>query len=159
MKNKIMEQTIEIIDYSNEYQPDFYRLNLAWLDKYNLTESHDLMVLNDPAGTIINRGGFIWLAKAEDKIVGSSALMKESEDVFELAKMAVDENFQGKGISKLLIEACINKAREIGATKLELFSNHQLTTALGLYEKYGFRHVAVTDSPFETADVKMEMNL
>ncbi|MGE5106963.1 MAG: GNAT family N-acetyltransferase, partial [Sphingobacteriales bacterium] len=73
--------------------------------------------------------------------------------------MSVDENYQGKGIGKLLLEACINKAKEIGANKLELFSNHQLTTALSLYKKYGFHHVAVTNSPFETADVKMEMNL
>jgi putative acetyltransferase len=147
---------IEIILYENKYQPDFYRLNIVWLDKYGLTESHDLEILNDPQSTIINNGGFIWLAKAGDEIVGSGALIKEAGDRYELAKMAVDEKFQGKGISKLLIEACINKAKEIGATKVELFSNHQLKTALGLYEKYGFNYVDVTDSPFETADVKME---
>ncbi|MGE5108104.1 MAG: GNAT family N-acetyltransferase [Sphingobacteriales bacterium] len=104
---------IEIIEYENKYQPDFHRLNLAWLDKYNLTESHDLMVLNDPEGTIINRGGFIWLAKMDDRIVGSSALIKEADGIYELAKMGVDENYQGKGISKLLIEACIKKARKL----------------------------------------------
>ncbi len=150
---------VSIIEYENKYQPDFYRLNIAWLDKYNLTESHDLEILNDPEGTIIKNGGFIWLAKAGDTIAGSAAIIKEADDTYEVAKMAVDDAFQGKGISKLLIEECINKAKAIGAKKLELFSNHQLTTALGLYEKYGFRHVQVTNSPFETADVKMEMNL
>ncbi|MGG9963695.1 GNAT family N-acetyltransferase [Ferruginibacter sp. SUN106] len=150
---------ITIIEYDNKYQPDFYRLNIVWLDKYNLTESHDLEILNDPENTILNNGGFIWLAIAADKIVGTAAIIKESEGVFELAKMSVDEAFQGKGISKLLIEKCIEKAKQIGAKKLELFSNHQLTTALGLYEKYGFQHVTVTNSPFETADVKMEMTL
>jgi hypothetical protein len=34
-----------------------------------------------------------------------------------------------------------------------------LKTALALYEKYGFQHVAVEDSPFATADVKMELVL
>ncbi|MGO8055658.1 hypothetical protein AB9E30_35935, partial [Rhizobium leguminosarum] len=47
---------IEIIDYSDIYAADFKQLNLEWLDKYNLTESHDLMVLNDPTGTILDRG-------------------------------------------------------------------------------------------------------
>jgi putative acetyltransferase len=150
---------IEIIEYQNKYQSDFYRLNIAWLDKYNLAESHDLMILNNPEGEIINKGGFIWLAKEGDSIVGSAAIMKETDEVFELAKMAVDEAFQGKGISKLLIETCIDKAKKIGVSKLELFSNHQLITALGLYKKYGFQHVDVTNSPFETADVKMEMKL
>jgi len=149
----------EIIEYSNKYQQDFYQLNIAWLDKYHLTESPDLEVLNDPQGTIIAKGGFIWLAVTEDKIVGSAALIKEDEETYELAKMAVDDAFQGRGISKLLIEICIAKAKQIGAKKLELFSNHQLTTALGLYEKYGFHHISVTNSPFETADVKMEMML
>lgn len=150
---------VSIIEYENRYQPDFYRLNIAWLDKYNLTESHDLEILNDPEGTIINNGGFIWLAKAGDIIAGSAAIIKEAGDTYELAKMAVDDAFRGKGISKMLIEVCINKAKAIGVKKLELFSNHQLTTALALYEKYGFCHVQVTNSPFETADVKMEMNL
>ncbi|RTL56333.1 MAG: N-acetyltransferase [Sphingobacteriales bacterium] len=154
-----MEQPIEIVEYNNEYHADFHRLNLTWLTKYNLAESHDLLVLNDPEATIIKRGGYIWLAKAGDKIVGSAAIMNEGNDHYELAKMAVDDAWQGRGISKLLMEVCINKAKAIGAKKLELFSNHQLTTAISLYEKYGFKHVEVTDSPFETADVKMEMNL
>jgi hypothetical protein len=34
-----------------------------------------------------------------------------------------------------------------------------LQTALGLYEKFGFQHIEVLDSPFETADVKMELHL
>lgn len=147
----------EIIEYEDRYQQDFKRLNLAWLDRYDLTESHDLLVLNDPVGTIINRGGFIWLAKAGDEIVGTAALMNEGHGIFELAKMSVTEKWQGKGISKLLIETCLNKAKEIGSKKLTLFSNHQLLTALKLYEKYGFRHVEVKDSPFATADVKMEL--
>ena len=117
------------------------------------------MVLDDPEGTILDRGGFIWMAEADGRIVGSAGLMKEHEGVYELAKMAVTADYRGRGISKLLIETCLDKAREIGAQKLTLFSNHQLQTAIGLYEKYGFRHVAVHDSPFETADVRMELIL
>lgn len=154
-----MNVTVEIIQYEEKYQPEFRLLNLDWLDKYNLTESHDLKVLDDPTGTIINRGGFIWLAKAGKEIVGTAALMKESPDTFELAKMSVKVNWQGKGISNLLMVACLHKASELGAKKLSLFSNHQLQNALKLYEKFGFRHVEVTDSPFETADVKMELEL
>ncbi|HET9744976.1 MAG TPA: GNAT family N-acetyltransferase [Chitinophagaceae bacterium] len=151
--------SIEIIAYDEKYHSDFRRLNLEWLDKYNLTESHDLMVLDDPRGTILDRGGFIWLAKAGDEIVGSAALMNEGHGIFELAKMSVTKDWQGKGISKMLIEACLEKAKKIGVKKLTLFSNHQLLTALKLYEKYGFKNVEFKDSPFATADVKMELDL
>jgi GNAT superfamily N-acetyltransferase len=148
---------VSIIDYEDIYAGDFKDLNLEWLDKYHLTESHDLMVLNDPRGTVIDRGGYIFLAKEGIDIVGSAGLMKEHDGVYELAKMVVAPAYRGKGISKLLMEACLAKAKEIGAVKLVLFSNHQLTTALHLYESYGFRHVEVKDSPFVTADVRMEL--
>ena len=150
---------IEIIEYSDNYAADFKRLNLEWLDKYNLTESHDLLVLDDPFGTIINKGGAIYLASINGEMVGSAALMKEHNGIYELAKMAVTAPWQGKGISKLLIDKCIAKAKELGAKKITLFSNHQLQPAIGLYQKFGFEHIPVTGSPFETADVKMELNL
>ena len=75
--------TIDIIEYADHYQPAFKELNLEWLDKYNLTESHDLMVLDDPRSTILKRGGYIWLAKDGNKVVGSAALMKEHEGEYE----------------------------------------------------------------------------
>lgn len=150
---------IEIISYQNKYHQDFKQLNLYWLDKYNLTESHDLLILNDPKKTILDKGGFIWLAKNGNEIVGSSALINEGHNIIELAKMSVKTEWQGKGISKILIEACLNKAKEIEVQKIILFSNHQLTKALKLYEKYGFKHVEVSDAPFLTADVKMELDL
>lgn len=150
---------INIISYESKYQPVFKSLNLEWLDKYNLTEDHDLMILDDPQGTVIDNGGFLWLAKAGEEIVGTAGIMKDTDTVFEIIKMFVSPSWRGKGISKLLIETCLSKAKEIGAEKLILFSNHQLETALKLYEKYGFRHVEVTDAPFETADVKMELIL
>lgn len=148
---------IDIIEYEDRYHNEFRTLNLAWLDRYNLTEEPDIKVLNDPRGTIIDKGGYIWLAKHDSIIIGSSALIKEHDGVFELAKMCVADEWQGKGISKLLIEVCLTKAREIKAKKVELFSNHQLLAALRLYERYGFQHVEMKDSPFETADVKMEL--
>jgi GNAT superfamily N-acetyltransferase len=154
-----MNAQIEIIDYADEYADAFRDLNLEWLEKYNLVESHDLEVINDPRGTILDRGGYIYLAKTKDGIVGSAALAKTGADEYELAKMAVTAAWQGKGISKMLLEKCLEKAKQLGAKRILLFSNHQLKTAIGLYEKYGFRHIDVTGSPFETADIKMELVL
>ena len=150
---------IEIIDYTDEYEADFKNLNLEWLNKYNLAESHDLDILNDPHKTILDNGGCIFLAKSGNEIVGSAALIHEGEGLYELAKMSVTTAFQGKGISKMLIEKCLSTAKKLKATKLILFSNSQLTTAISLYEKYGFKHIAATDSPFLTADIKMELSL
>jgi putative acetyltransferase len=150
---------IKIIPYRSEHHTIFKQLNLEWLDHYNLTEGHDLMILDDPQGMILDNGGYIWMAEADGKIVGSAGLMKEEEGVYELVKMAVTESYRGNGISRLLIEQCLYNAREIGAVKVTLYSNHQLQRAIGLYEKYGFHHVELVNSPLETADVRMELIL
>jgi|ERR1051326_1739345 len=150
---------IEIISYSDEYADDFKQLNLEWLNKFNLAESHDLKILNDPKGTILDGGGCIFLATEEDKVIGTAGLAKDGDLVFELVKMSVAPAFQGRGIGKILLERCLEKARELKAKKIFLYSNSQLTTAITLYKKYGFVHVDASNSPLVTADVKMELYL
>lgn len=150
---------VEIIEYEEKYFQDFKKLNLEWLDKYQLTESHDLLILDNPQKMILERGGFIWLAKAEYEIIGSAAIVNEGEGIFHLAKLSVTQSWQGNRIGQLLIETCLLKVREVGAKKIVLFSNHQLTKALSLYKKYGFKHIEVVESPFLTSDVKMELVL
>ena len=150
---------IEIIEYSDEYANDFRDLNLEWLNQYNLAESHDLKVINHPRETILNNGGYIYLAKEGDKIIGTAGIANEGNSVFELVKMAVIPSFRGKGISKMLLEKCLSKARTLNATKIFLYSNSQLKPAISLYKKYGFEHVDASDSPLLTADIKMELIL
>lgn len=149
---------IELIDYSSGYHADFRNLNLEWLDQYQLTEPYDLAMLDDPIGKVIEPGGCIFLARDTDnnKIVGTAGLAPERPGVFELVKMTVDPGYRGKGISKRLLEACMDTARFRKAKHVFLFSNSRLTAALNLYRKYGFYEVPVTDSPMKTADIKME---
>lgn len=148
---------IDLILYESKYQPAFKRLNMEWLDKHGLTESHDLEILDDPQGTVIDPGGIIFLAKENELIIGTAGLWKENDSEYELVKMAVDPLQRGRGIGKLLLNRCLQEARDRHATRVFLFSSSKLTTALKLYQQSGFNHVAVTDSPFVTADVKMEI--
>lgn len=150
---------IELIPYEDRYKEDFRKLNLEWLNKYNLTEEYDLVVLDDPRGKVLDSGGVIYLAKLGNEIVGSAGLMKEEEGVFELVKMAVTEQWQGRGISKLLLDKCLEAARQLKLKKITLYSNSQLQRAIKMYEKYGFRHVPLVNSPLATADVRMELTL
>ncbi len=55
-----------IVDYEEQYLDDFRRLNLEWLERFNLTESHDLEILNHPRENVINEGGFIFILKEND---------------------------------------------------------------------------------------------
>jgi len=148
-----------IIEYEDKYLDDFKRLNIEWLEKYGLAEQPDFDMLNDPKATILDGGGHLFLAMEDGVVIGSAALVNEHDGVYELAKMAVDPAARGKGIGKILIEHCLQKAKDIQAKTILLYSNSQLTTAISMYEKYGFKHIPVVDSPFVTADVKMELSL
>ncbi len=150
---------IEIIPFEARYHAEFKSMNLEWLVQYNLLEKADMIVLDSPTEQIVEAGGVIYLARHQQQIVGSAAIIHGHDGTYELAKMAVHKDFRGMGISKLLIEKCISQAREWNVPKLILFSNHQLKTAIALYEKYGFKHIPMEDSPFLTADVKMELVL
>lgn len=148
-----------IIDYEDQYHDEFRRLNLTWLEQFDLTELHDLEILDHPRENVIERGGFIFLLKEDNAIIGTAGLFKINEQEYELIKMSVTPEHRGKKFGDMLLKKCIDKARELGASKIVLFSNSKLQTAISLYEKSGFKHLAVVDAPFETADIKMELNL
>jgi putative acetyltransferase len=150
---------IEIINYSDEYARYFKELNLEWLNRYDLAESHDLAIINDPRKTILDPGGFIFLAKSGTEIIGTAGLAIGGETMLELIKMAVTPAFQGRGVARMLLEKCLEKARELKARTVFLYSNSQLVPAITLYKKYGFTHVDATNSPYATADVKMKLVL
>ena len=148
-----------IIDYEDKYIKDFQRLNLEWLEKFNLTESHDLEILNYPRENVIDRGGFLFLLIEDNIVIGTAGIFKINDTEYELIKMSVAPEHRGKKFGDMLLEKCIAKAKEVKATKMILFSNSNLQTAIRLYEKFGFKHVEVIDAPFETADIKMELSL
>src|SRR5882757_7948778 len=109
---------IEIIPYEERFQPDFKRLNLEWLDKYQLTEQYDLDILDNPVDQVIGPGGCIFLAMENGKVVGTAGLAKAKDDAYELVKMAVDPAMRGKGIGKILLEHCLEEAKNRKAKKV-----------------------------------------
>src|SRR6478735_8713602 len=109
---------IEIIEYQDHHQPIFKALNAVWLERYHLMEERDVEMLNDPHKFILEEGGVIYLAQYQNEIVGSAALIKEHDGVYELAKMTVADSHQKMGISKILLERCLTKAKELRASRV-----------------------------------------
>ncbi len=154
-----MNDDLAIVDFSPEYRSDFKRLNIAWISKYFTVEAHDLEQLDNPEHYIIAPGGYIFFAKLNGQIVGAVALVPAGEGAYELAKMAVDEAWQGRQIGRKLGEALIARARETGAGRIFLESNRRLTPALTLYRRLGFQEVPLVPTPYARADIRMEMEL
>jgi N-acetylglutamate synthase-like GNAT family acetyltransferase len=150
---------INIVEFKPEYTKYFYALNKAWIEKYFVMEELDHKSLEHAQEYIIDKGGFILFAELDGKIAGCCALIKINDDVYELAKMAVDPAFQGKHIGWLLGEAVIQKAKSIGAKKLFLESNTVLTPAITLYRKLGFIELAFHPSEYSRSNIQMELEL
>jgi DNA-binding MarR family transcriptional regulator len=152
-------QQVEILNYTPDHQEDFKRLNVEWIERYFRLEQKDLESLNDPQASILDKGGHILLARYEDAIVGVVALLKLDDSTYELAKMAVSPQAQGKSIGFMLGTAIIQKARELGAKKVFLESNTLLKPAIQLYHKLGFQKIVSQPSAYERSNIQMELLL
>jgi ribosomal protein S18 acetylase RimI-like enzyme len=152
-------EKLSIIDYDDRYALSFKELNISWLQKYFYVEPIDEEMLSNPKQFIIDKGGYIFFAKYEDKIVGTFALMRISPDSFELGKMAVDENYQGLKIGNEMLSHCLERGRALGAKRIILFSNTKLKPAIHLYKKFGFVEIPIGNSEYKRSNIKMEREL
>ncbi len=152
---------MKIINYQEKYAATFKALNIEWLETYFYVEPYDLEVLSNPDTYIISKGGHIFFAVLEGKVVGTVALMPMKEPfVFELTKMAVDTTIRGKGIGQQLMQHCISFAKTNKLDKLVLYSNTVLENAIYIYKKWGFVEIPLeTTSNYERANIKMELIL
>jgi ribosomal protein S18 acetylase RimI-like enzyme len=165
---------IEIVEYQPEYRESFKRLNTEWIEQYFHLEAEDKKVLNNPEREILQGGGIIFFARnkasqshfatdnAVGSILGTCALIPKAENTFELSKMAVTKEAQGRQIGKRLLTASIDRARELKANYLVLETNSKLTAAVNLYRKLGFilmPEVPGKISKYERADMRMRLEL
>ena len=147
---------VDIIEFSEELSEPIKTLNYEWLEKYFRIEEGDVASLSDPQKHIIDKGGHIYYAKLNGEIVGTASLLKKSETVYELGKLAVSDKAQGHGIGTILIEYCLNMAKQKQITILILYSNTTLQSAIHLFRKYGFEEVELESGVYERANIKME---
>jgi ribosomal protein S18 acetylase RimI-like enzyme len=144
--------SVEILDYMPEYKEYFQKLNYEWLEKYFQVEDLDKKILLNPEEQIIKEGGFVLFARMEEKVVGTTAILKRDEKTYEIAKMAVTEKAQGMQVGRKLTKEAVARAKEKGAKKLILKTDNRLRAAVNLYRTFGFK-VTQTES---TASGKYE---
>lgn len=162
LKQKFIDE-VNIVPYNRKYKYDFAKLNYEWLEKYfnaENGEAEDKRLLNNPEREIIKKGGEIFLALLNEDVVGTCAVLKIDNSNYELAKMCVTENAQGKQIGKKLALTAIGYAVEKGASKLSLYTSSTLTAAQNLYRALGF--TVVKEEPnrrYKRKLILMELDL
>lgn len=80
-----------------------------------------------------------WIAELGGQMVGSIFLVRgDTADVAKLRLLYVEPHARGAGIGALLVKTCVERAKALGYGKLRLWTNSVLTSARGLYERFGF---------------------
>lgn len=147
---------MEIQAYNDTFAQAFYNLNLQWLETYFYVEPYDREVLSKPMQHIIHPGGEIFFITQNNTAIGTVALIKRGDGVFELTKMAIEHSKQGKNLGQQLLQHCIDFAKENNFKVLYLYSNTKLENAIHIYKKHGFKQVAIPeDNPYKRSNIKM----
>ena len=150
----------EVHGFDPRLVPYFESLNREWIEQYFEIEEADERVFHDPFKEIVEPGGQIFFVIVNGKPLGTCSVMRLDDQVYEIAKMAVSSEAQGRGHSNLLMKSAIEFAKQAGADKLILLSNTRLKAAIALYEKFGFRAVPITDADdYKRVDIQMELRL
>ena len=94
--------------------------------------------------------GGLFLARLPDGTpCGCVALRRFDRESCELKRLYVSPQGRGLGLGRALMETAITRARELDYRQVKLDSVPEMTTALGLYRRLGFRPIP----PFGTSPV------
>jgi DNA-binding MarR family transcriptional regulator/N-acetylglutamate synthase-like GNAT family acetyltransferase len=107
---------------------------------YKFGEMFEYYVMKGLTEFMINtEGGELWIAEVNGENVGSIAITKSSETVAQLRWFVIDENYQGLGIGKKLMETALNFCKTQNYQQVFLWTVSTLDTARYLYKKYNFK--------------------
>jgi DNA-binding MarR family transcriptional regulator len=160
-KKQRESKEVKIVPFQSKYAAAFKALNEAWISQYFEIEEEDQRALDNPKKGILDKGGFIFVALLNKEPVGVCALKTMDDPVYkyELAKMAVRSDMQGKNIGWLLGQAVITKAKSLRADAIYLESNTILKPAISLYQKMGFKKIVGHATPYKRCNIQMELVL
>lgn len=82
-----------------------------------------------------------WIAEKDGKVIGSVFIVRQDDTTAKLRLLYVDPCARGLGIGSRLVDECLRFSRQVGYTKMVLWTNSILTDARRIYDKAGFQLV------------------
>jgi amino-acid N-acetyltransferase len=82
------------------------------------------------------------VADDDGRVVGCCSLAVQWDNLAEVKALAVDEAYQGRGLGRRLLMACLKDAATLGVTRI-----FTLTMKDGFFKKTGFKRVVKNNLP------------
>lgn len=79
-----------------------------------------------------------WIAECDGARVGCVFLVRDSDTLARLRLLLVEPTARGLGIGRMLVQHCIDAARQDGYRGITLWTNANLVAACELYRSFGF---------------------
>lgn len=86
-------------------------------------------------------GVSFFVARRDDAVLGCCALVEAGDGTAEIKRMFVDEAARGLRLGKRLMEAILDRGRDLGLSAIRLETGIHQPEAIGLYRAYGFSEI------------------
>jgi len=151
MKHQV--QGLFIRSFQKADQTEVRRLVLDGLSEHfsQIDESLNLE-LQDIEGNYIHQGHLFIVAKYEEVLVGTGALLSLDDSSGQIVRVSVAAERRRQGIGEAIISRLLAFARERGYRRLFVETNLDWDNAIAFYRRLGFR-------PFTSDDVSLYMGL
>jgi putative acetyltransferase len=86
-----------------------------------------------------------WVAEEDGQLLGGCGIYPTAglpEGCVELVKLYASAEARGKGVGKALMQKSIESAQDFGYNEIYLESFPELTAAISMYEKTGFKYLS-----------------
>ncbi len=106
--------------------------HFGWIDE---TRNPDL---DDIAGNYVEQGHAFFVAEIGGELVGTAALVAESDESGRIVRMSVSKAHRRRGIGRALVTHVLDVARRKGFRRIRVETNNGWEDAIGLYRDCGF---------------------
>ena len=132
--------------------PSIKNVVFSVLEEYGLkgSESGKDKDLADIEQHYFSKNGYfgVVIEHTTNEIIGTFGLYRLDDASCELRKMYLLKRARGKGVGEFILKYAIQKAKEIGYSRIVLETISPLKEAIALYKKHGFKEI----TPKEISD-------
>ncbi len=151
---------IKIIPYSEKYKEDVIRLILnIWENEFDYKglERPDIHNISDVYQK--NEDSNFWIAVYENELVGTVGLVKKTNGVAHLKRMAVKKEFRKQGLGDSLLQTVLRFARKHNFKTIYAGMVPENTKAITFYKKHGFEENSFVPEGIVISDVPICLKL